>query len=117
MDILVVPVNNDNFEDFYDLFDAEEYNQEIKWPINNLKNNLQIGSFVFFPEFRKIVRAYKVINIKDNYVILSKAIADFSWKDWNYVANSQQKTLSRNSYIITGEKTRAIYNFFNSKIN
>lgn len=116
MDILVIPVNETNLFQFYNLFDIEEFGGELRWKVV-IKNNLKVGSFVFFPELNKIVRAYKVMSFKDDYVILSIALADFLWKDWNYVANKQQGTLSDDPYIISGEKTKAIYNFFHSKLN
>lgn len=114
MEVLVVPVNNKTKEAFFNLLD-ERNPLSLIWFLD-IEHNLEEGCFVFFPEVKKVVRLYKIEEVHFNYIVLSKAIADFMWFEWSYVCNSNEDTLNIDTYIISKEKTRGIYNYFNSKI-
>ena len=114
MDILVVPLNKDTKPKFFDLLIKEEYKKQLFW-LTDIKHNLKINSYVFFPEVFKVVRLYKVTEFNNNYLILSKSIADILWKDWAYVVNNKKDSLPEKEYIIPEEKTKHIYNIFSCK--
>lgn len=115
MEILVIPVDIYTKKNFFDLLKKEEDNRQLFWIID-IKHNLVPGCFVFFPEVNKTVRLYKIEKVHSKYIILSKAIADFYWKDWAYVSNSKNNFLPDDYYIIEKDKTLGIYNFFKTKI-
>lgn len=109
MKTLVIPVNYLTKVKLKALIKREEEDKDIFWE-TPFANQLEIGSIVFFPERKKLVRIYKIKRIENNKIKLKKAIGEIYWRDWIYIANNKRQYLNLYHYLIDDEKTKTIRN-------
>ena len=106
--MLVIPINSESKEEFNRLLYEEEKGNFRAWKTSFCKK-LKIDDLVFFPEYRKMVRIYRIEKIRKKHetILLSLAVCEIYWRDWIYIMKDKEE----NPFVIIKDKRQAILNF------